>query len=197
MNRKYLALILALVAVAVAVVLAVGGRTPGGDPDRGTQDTRPSIPGVADSIFDPVPDDTADPNAEHTEPVTQPDNTIPDGPADSDTDPQQPEDDVPDVTRPAQTEPAATQPQQTEPTAPVVTEPTIPATTEPVQVPDGEIDYETFAAMSPTEQRVYMESFESMDAFFTWYNAAKEAYEKAHPSIDVGDGVIDLEDLFG
>lgn len=60
-----------------------------------------------------------------------------------------------------------------------------------------EIDYEEFTAMSPTQQRVYMESFESLDAFFEWYNGAKEVYEQAHPPIDVGDGVIDMEDIIG
>ena len=66
-----------------------------------------------------------------------------------------------------------------------------------IEVPEGEIDYEEFTAMSPTQQRVYMESFESLDAFFEWYNAAKEVYEQAHPPIDVGDGVIDMEDIIG
>lgn len=66
-----------------------------------------------------------------------------------------------------------------------------------IEVPEGEIDYEEFTAMSPTQQRLYMESFESLDAFFEWYNAAKEVYEQAHPPIDVGDGVIDMEDIIG
>lgn len=202
MNRKILALILALAAVAAAIVLAVtlnnnttGDNAPGSTAGEGTDDTSPSIPCVEDSIFnpDPVetrePDETAAPDAtQNTTPDSGEDIPIPDGPAD----PQNPGGDAPGATRPVQTEPVVTEPQQTEPT-----QPTEPAQTEPVQIPEGEIDYETFTAMDPALQRAYMESFENLDAFFEWYNAAKAAYEQAHPSIDVGDGVIDLEDLFG
>ena len=195
MNRKILALILALVAVTATVVLAVTLHkdTPDGN-----------VPGVADSIFDTEPVETQEPAettvseepVEDTTPATEHGNTIPTGPADPDAGRQDPDVDVPKDVPPAQTEPTVTEPVVTEPDE---TEPqqTQPNETEPVQVPEGEIDYETFVALDPAVQREYMESFESMDAFFEWYNAAKEAYEKAHPPIDVGDGVIDLEDLFG
>ena len=198
MNRKILALILALAAVAVVLVVILCS-TPGKDADE----TTPNVSGIVDSIFDTEPEETEEPTAS----TTDHGNTIPTGPADPDAGYQDPGADVPEDTRPAQTEPAVTEPTATEPTAtePAATEPqqtqptqpNQPTETEPVQIPEGEIDYETFVALDPAVQREYMQSFESMDAFFEWYNAAKEAYEQAHPSIDVGDGVIDLEDLFG
>lgn len=46
--------------------------------------------------------------------------------------------------------------------------------------------------MSPEQQRAYMESFFSIDAFFEWFNKAKEAYEEANPPIEVGSGTIDI-----
>lgn len=203
MNRKILALILALAAVVIvlAVILC---RTPGKD----ANETTPNIPGIADSIFDtepvvtqaPVETDAPEETEEPTTSATEHGNTIPTGPADPDAGYQDPGADVPENTRPAQTDPAVTEPDATEPQQPQQTQPTQPnqpAETEPVQVPAGEIDYETFVALEPAVQREYMESFESMDAFFEWYNTAKEAYEQEHPAIDVGDGVIDLEDLFG
>ena len=67
---------------------------------------------------------------------------------------------------------------------------------DPVPLPaPGELSYEDYNAMSAASQRAYMESFENVDDFFVWYYEAKDAYDAAHPDIDVGDGVIDLEDL--
>lgn len=55
------------------------------------------------------------------------------------------------------------------------------------------LDYEGFRALSPAEQREYQESFETIDAFFEWYNAAYDAYTKANPSIEIGDnGIVTL-----
>lgn len=59
----------------------------------------------------------------------------------------------------------------------------------------GELSYEDYNAMSAASQRAYMESFEDVEDFFEWYYDAKDAYDAEHPAIDVGDGVIDLEDL--
>ena len=195
MNRKILALILALAAVAVAVVLAVAmkdevpaGTTPETSPNAGVGETAPSVPGVADSIFDlETEEPTTEPEETDAPKPTEPANTRPEDSADPGPGLQDPDADAPVDTRPPQTEPSSTEP----------TKPTEPAQTEPMEVPDGEIDYEAFIAMTPAQQRAYMESFESIDAFFAWYNAAKEAYEKDHPAIDVGDGVIDLEDITG
>lgn len=71
-------------------------------------------------------------------------------------------------------------------------EPALPEA--PLPAP-GELSYEDYNAMSTVSQRAYMESFENIDDYFDWYYEAKEAYDEAHPDIDVGDGVIDLEDL--
>lgn len=201
MNRKILALILALAAVAAAIVLAVTLKNdvPAANiPGEGTVAPAPGGSGIEDSIFDAgetKPVETQAPDATE-DPAVVPGSTIPEGPTDPDTGLQDPDVDAPEDTRPVQTEPEVTEPEETKP---VVTEPaqTEPQQTEPAQIPEGEIDYESFTAMDPALQRQYMESFESMDAFFAWYNAAKEAYEQAHPSIDVGDGVIDVEDLLG
>ena len=201
MNRKILALILALAAVAAAIVLAVvmGDDKPAVNiPGEGTVAPAPGGSGMEDSIFDPEetkPAETQVPDVTES-PTVVPGSTIPDGPASTDTGLQDPIVDAPEGTRPVQTEPEVTEPEETKP---IVTEPvqTEPQQTEPAQIPEGEINYETFTAMDPALQRQYMESFESMDAFFEWYNAAKEAYEQAHPSFDVGDGVIDVEDLLG
>lgn len=197
MNRKILALILALVAVAAAIVLTVSlnDHTPiAGDPGAETTDTAPSTPGVEDSIFDEESAQTQEPAAtdapgsteepdvnDCVTPAPEDDIPIPDGTVSPESSLQNPNTQTPGTAQPSETEPGVTEPAQTEPD----------------KVPEGEIDYETFVAMDPALQRVYMESFESMDAFFDWYNAAKEAYEQAHPSIDVGDGIIDLEELVG
>ena len=61
----------------------------------------------------------------------------------------------------------------------------------------AKMDYKTFADMSPSKQQAYMESFKSLDAFFDWYNDEKAKYEKEHPSIEVGNGAVDLEDVAG
>lgn len=61
----------------------------------------------------------------------------------------------------------------------------------------GTLSYEGYNAMSGAQQRAYMESFENIDDFFDWYFEAKEAYEAEHPDIDVGDAVIDLDELMG
>lgn len=72
------------------------------------------------------------------------------------------------------------------------TEPTDPSTgaTAPATPPE-EMTYEDFIALTPEEQRLYQESFNDLDAFFAWYTAAKEKYEKENPPIDI-DGPIDL-----
>ncbi|MBR3962989.1 MAG: hypothetical protein IKK14_05630 [Oscillospiraceae bacterium] len=62
-------------------------------------------------------------------------------------------------------------------------------------VEDGEMTYEEYMAMDGYEQEKYMKSFESIDAFFNWFNAAKDKYEEENPSIEIGDGPIDMEDI--
>lgn len=55
------------------------------------------------------------------------------------------------------------------------------------------LDYESFRALTPAQQREYQESFPSMDAFFEWYNAAYEAYKEDNPpTIIDGSGTVTL-----
>lgn len=60
----------------------------------------------------------------------------------------------------------------------------------------GSLSYEEYIAMSGEEQQKYFESFESVEAFFEWYNAAKAEYEANREEIEV-DGEIDLGDYIG
>ena len=55
--------------------------------------------------------------------------------------------------------------------------------------------YEEYMALDGKEQEEYMKSFSSIDAFFDWYNDAKDTYEKENPSIEVGDGPIDMNEI--
>lgn len=86
----------------------------------------------------------------------------------------------------------------TKPAAPTEAKPTEPAE-QPgdSDVEPGNMSYEQYQAMSAGEQHAYMDSFGSIDAFFDWYNAAKEKYESEHPPIEVGDSPIDLGEVVG
>lgn len=65
----------------------------------------------------------------------------------------------------------------------------------PEEEPIDLAEYERFLKMTSDEQRDYVDSFPDMDAFFKWYNASKQAYDKQHPPIDVGDGNINIGDI--
>lgn len=151
--------------------------------------------GVEDSVFENIPEDETvvqqaptaaapeAPTQEAPQPATQPADEVVTQPT---TEPSQ---EATEVGHPDDEE-AATKPTQE---APKPTQPTSPPKEE-VKL----LDYETFQAMSGAEQRAYQESFEDLDAFFEWYNAAKETYEKENPSIEIGAGdVIDMGDLTG
>ena len=68
---------------------------------------------------------------------------------------------------------------------------------DPTDAPEdtGEMTYEKYMSLSATAQSDYMNSFESVDAFFEWYNAAKEAHDAQNNDIEIGDGSFDLNDL--
>ena len=54
-------------------------------------------------------------------------------------------------------------------------------------------EYADYCAMSKDEQYAYYKSFKSADAFMKWYNAAKAAYDKENPAVELNPGdVIDL-----
>ena len=70
-------------------------------------------------------------------------------------------------------------------------------TTVPAPPASGTTEYEWYNSLSGDEQMAFMESFESVPAFFDWYNAAKAEYDALHPEIEIDDNVIDLGDLAG
>lgn len=57
--------------------------------------------------------------------------------------------------------------------------------------------YEQYNAMSGDEQIAFMESFDSVDAFVAWYNAAQAEYNASRPAIEVEGGVIDMSEIIG
>lgn len=55
------------------------------------------------------------------------------------------------------------------------------------------LDYESFRALTPAKQQEYQESFADIDAFFEWYNAARDAYHNANPPTEIdGSGTVTL-----
>lgn len=71
-------------------------------------------------------------------------------------------------------------------------------TTPPETVPAEEVgnsaeektEYEKLLEMSGEEQQAFMESFESLDAFFAWLEEAKAEYAAKNPGIEIGEGGI-------
>lgn len=61
----------------------------------------------------------------------------------------------------------------------------------------GSTEYERYLNMAPVDQQAYMESFESIEGFFEWYNVEREKYEAANPSIEIDGGIVDLEEIAG
>ena len=105
-------------------------------------------------------------------------------------------------TEPEATEPDTTEPEETDPEGSAGTEGSEPTeeapSTEPSQ-PSGETEteYQRFQNMSAADQQSFMDTFDSIEAFFEWYNNAKAEHEAANPPIDVGDGNIDIGDIMG
>ena len=68
---------------------------------------------------------------------------------------------------------------------------TIPLTDDPAI--EGETSFEQYNAMSGAEQAAFMESFDSVEAFFEWYNAAKADYEASAKKIEItGNEIISV-----
>lgn len=64
----------------------------------------------------------------------------------------------------------------------------------------GELTFEEYNAMSGKDQELYFKSFESVEAFFAWYNRVKAEYEAEHGGSGIiigGDGSINFGDLVG
>jgi hypothetical protein len=55
--------------------------------------------------------------------------------------------------------------------------------------------YERYLEMSASEQEAFIKSFDSVVDFVMWYNRAKDEYDRLHPDIEIGDGVIDGSDI--
>jgi hypothetical protein len=51
--------------------------------------------------------------------------------------------------------------------------------------------------MSPSEQQEHMNSFDSVEDFFDWYDQAKTEHDAANPPIEVGDGSVNLDEVLG
>ena len=97
------------------------------------------------------------------------------------------------TTEPAQeeTEPTSAGQEETEPSSPEQ------ETVKPTEPAANVTGYEWYNNLSGDEQMAFMESFDSIAAFFDWYNAEKAEYERQNPNIEIGDGNIDLGDLIG
>jgi len=78
--------------------------------------------------------------------------------------------------------------EETDPTE----EETKPEDTDPTEG-DTITDFEWYNSLSGAEQQEFMNTFESVEAFFEWYNAAKSEYDALHPDVEINDGNIDLE----
>lgn len=57
--------------------------------------------------------------------------------------------------------------------------------------------WEEYLAMTDEEKKAFIQSFSDPMDFFEWQEKAQAAYEKEHPSIDGGNGTIDIGDLTG
>lgn len=86
-----------------------------------------------------------------------------------------------------------------EETEPVVdtTDPTEEQEKQDVGIAVNTTDYEKYHNMSGAEQKNFVDSFSSIEAFFAWYNSAKAEYDALHPEVGVGDLEIDLGGVGG
>ena len=86
------------------------------------------------------------------------------------------------------------QPEQN--TTPEATEP--PATESEATDPPaggGMTAYEWDNSLSGEEQMKFFNTFDSMEEFVNWYNAAKAEYDRLHPDIEIGDGNINAGEI--
>ena len=119
--------------------------------------------------------------------------TIPnEGPANLDTAPTTESTEPPSNPTEETTPSTATEPEETTEPTHSETESDATETTAPSEDTTELTDFEKYHSMSGQEQQAFINSFESIEDFFTWYNAAKAEYEAQNPGINVGDGDIDL-----
>lgn len=67
----------------------------------------------------------------------------------------------------------------------------------PIEDQKPVLSYEEYIKMTSDEQTAYRKTFDSTQAFFEWYNAAKAEYDEKNAGIDIGDGSVDLGDIIG
>ena len=61
-----------------------------------------------------------------------------------------------------------------------------------------DVTWEEYEAMTGEQRQAHFEKFASPEAYLKWMTDAKAAYEKLHPTIDVGkDGTIDIGEIIG
>ena len=61
-----------------------------------------------------------------------------------------------------------------------------------------DVTWEEYEAMTGEQRQAHFEKFASPEAYLKWMTDAKAAYDKAHPTIDVGkDGTIDIGEIIG
>jgi predicted negative regulator of RcsB-dependent stress response len=63
----------------------------------------------------------------------------------------------------------------------------------------AKLTYEEYNALSGAEQELYFNKFDSLEAFFEWYNAAKKEYDDKENSSDIiiGGESMDFDGIFG
>lgn len=98
-------------------------------------------------------------------------------------------DESPETTTPPSTD-KEEEPDETTP--PATDKEEEPDVTTPPTTDETVTSYEWYHAMSGAEQKAFIESFDSIEDFFAWYNSAKAEYEALHPDVEIGDGNVDL-----
>ena len=58
----------------------------------------------------------------------------------------------------------------------------------------GSLTYAQYIALTTAQQQAYFQSFDSVDAFYDWLDAAEAAYEAGRDTV-TGDGTLDLGDF--
>lgn len=174
MNRKQLFIIILLLALSISFVACnPNGNPPEKIPADAVEQESNSANDLVESDAsltapdwrEPDPTATTDDHNEETKPE---DNTQ-DKPTESPLTP-------PDAPTEGTTKPDNTVENPTEPT--ITTE---PAASNPEPTAEA---YANYHKMSGEEQQKFIDSFDSIEAFFTWLNTAKKAYEENRTPID-------------
>lgn len=85
--------------------------------------------------------------------------------------------------------PVATKPQVTNPPE------TKPAETLPANPEKTSLTFDQYQNLSSADQQAYFESFDTMEAFLAWYDAAMKEYEESKNVVEIAGGAVDLGEL--